>query len=100
MRRFPILVQKSLHILYAQRPVIVHQRTAEEKRKLRSIRLSKIPFLEDYFISRAAAHIAVNLFWEEEVPFCLFLRSYKLGHQVIPSIEETGNGGINDIDFL
>jgi len=82
MDQFPIRVSHTIGDLFGKPPNIVESRTENEQRDLRDERLRKMKFLEDYFISRFTAAIGLNLIWKDRAPFCLFLRSYSLGHHL------------------
>ncbi len=78
--RFPVLVDHAIHAMLGERPERIAARTPEERASRRASQLSRIRFLEDYFISQMSAWVGLTLAWEERAPFCLFLRSYEMGH--------------------
>jgi hypothetical protein len=80
MRRFPIQVRFAIRMLFGQSPELVHSRDDTQQARQRAVKLSQLRFLEDYFISRIAARQGLQLTWHIKAPFCLFLRSYTMGH--------------------
>jgi hypothetical protein len=81
MYRFPVQVTSAINDLVSPPMDLVRGRDPQARIRLRVLKLSKLRFLEDYFISRMVARATVFLILEKRLPFCLFLRSFTMGHR-------------------
>jgi hypothetical protein len=75
------MVRHAVLDLYGEPPDVVRARTDEEQAAKRSQKLDCIRMIEDHFISQFAAFQGVHIAWKYGLPFCLFLRSYSMGHK-------------------
>lgn len=100
LERFPFEVRDGIRSLFGDTPEIVGARGDEEQVRLRSDRLKTIRRIEDYLISRAAASAAIAAIWEKRAPFCLFLRSFSMGHRVLRSAVPDPSGRLHEGEWL
>ncbi|HRI61206.1 MAG TPA: hypothetical protein PK228_15810 [Saprospiraceae bacterium] len=96
LERFPVHVRWAIKSLFAQPPEVIKKRDVYEQSRSRVIKLSKIPFLEDYLISATWAQIPIPLIWQTQAPFCLFLRSFSMGH-LSGQVDTSGKSKDEDI---
>jgi hypothetical protein len=82
MERFPIFVRLAIQSLFAESPSVVRDRDETTQARKRDVRLSAIRLVEDYLVSRVAARAGLQLVWQRRAPFCLFLRSFSMGHHL------------------
>lgn len=81
LERFPTTVRRTLVSLFGERPDVVRSRTDAEQQFLRAVRVSKIVLVENYFGSRDMHYATLETMWGHPFPFCLFLRSFTMGHR-------------------
>jgi hypothetical protein len=81
MPRLPTMVHQAVLDLDAEPPDVVRARTDEEQAAKRFQKLDCIRMIEDHFISQLAAIKGIHIAWKDRVPFCLFFRSYSMGHK-------------------
>jgi len=94
VRELPAQVRLAIDELFGPPIDLIKGRNSDEKTRLRARKLGKIRFFEDYFISRRVALAGIRLVLQNKLPFCLFLRSYLMGHH---THNFSSAGGVLDV---